>query len=210
VAETTIYLVRHGETEYNKQERIQGQGVDAELNDYGKEQSDALAGYFQDVELDHIFSSTMIRAKQTAEIIAERKKMSVEPSPELVEMNYGTMEGNSKTEVKGTIEKLHKNWDDGMVTLAPDQGESPVEVYRRANKKVMRLLEKHKGESLLFVLHGRLLRILLSVWLELGLKRMSEFEQDNAAISLLFWDDTSFEAEFLNYQGHLNSTSHQS
>lgn len=205
MAVTNIYLARHGETNYNKEQRIQGQGVDAELNSLGEKQSEALAHYFKEVRLDHIFSSTLIRAKQTADIIAGKKNMSVETFPDLVEMSYGTMEGNMKKEVKGTIDKLHKNWDDGMVTLAPDQGESPVEVYRRANKKLMRLLKQREGETLLFVLHGRLMRILLSVWLERGLNRMSELDQDNAAINLIYWDGTSFDAEFLNKKDHLNS-----
>lgn len=205
MAVTNIYLVRHGETDYNKQQRIQGQGIDADLNALGEKQSEALALYFKEVGLDHIFSSTLIRAKQTARIIADKKNMPVETFPDLVEMSYGTMEGNMKKEVKGTIDKLHKNWNDGMVTLAPDQGESPVEVYRRANKKLMRLLKQWEGKTLLFVLHGRLMRILLSVWLERGLNRMSELDQDNAAINLIYWDGTSFNADFLNKKDHLNS-----
>lgn len=203
--QTTIYLVRHGETEYNKYDRIQGQGVDAELNTLGEKQSEALADYFEEVDLDEIFSSTMIRSRQTAEIIAERKGMKVNSSEELVEMSYGTMEGIDKEEVRADIDKLHKNWDDGMVTLAPDQGESPVDVYRRANKKIMQLLEAYQGQRLLFVLHGRLQRILLAVWLEMGLNRMSELTQDNAAINLVLWDGNHFSAEFLNNKEHLHS-----
>lgn len=205
VSSTTIYLVRHGETEYNKDDRIQGQGVDAELNEWGEKQSQALARYFKDIEIDKIYSSSMQRAEQTAGIIADQKSMSVTSSAELVEMSYGTMEGNDKQDVLADIEKLHKNWDDGMVTLAPDQGESPVEVYRRANKEMMQLLEANKGRRLLFVLHGRLLRILLAVWLEMGLNRMSELTQDNASINLVKWDGDRFEAEFLNNKEHLHS-----
>lgn len=205
MSQTILYLVRHGETEYNKYDRIQGQGVDAELNDLGEKQSKALADYFESIDLDKIFSSSMTRAKQTAEIIAKEKKMSVSSSKELVEMSYGTMEGVDKEEVQADIDKLHKNWDDGMVTLAPDQGESPVDVYRRANKKMMQLVEAHQGECLLFVLHGRLLRILLAVWLEMGLNRMSELKQDNAAINLVTWDGDHFKAEFLNNKEHLHS-----
>lgn len=205
MSQTILYLVRHGETEYNKYERIQGQGVDSKLNVLGEKQSNALAEYFDRIDLDKIFSSSMTRAKQTAEVIAERKRMSVSSSRELVEMSYGTMEGVDKEEVQADIDKLHKNWDDGMVTLAPDQGESPVDVYRRANKKMMQLLEAHQGERLLFVLHGRLLRILLAVWLEMGLNRMSELRQDNAAINLVTWDGEQFKAEFLNNKEHLHS-----
>lgn len=166
-----------------------------------------MAQYFEDVELDHIVSSSLLRARQTADIVARRKHQKIMAFPDLDEMNFGDFEGRKVDEIDEELTYLHKTWQSGEVQLAPENGESPQHVYDRANRQVRKLLDAHAGQTLLLVVHGRLIRILLSNWLGLGLARMQDVEHANAAVNLLNWHHAGelFEPVFLNQTDHLSS-----
>ena len=88
--------------------------------------------------------------------------------------------------------------------MAPDNGENPIQVYKRASSKIEEILELSKEEHIVFMLHGRLIRILLSEWLGLGLKNMHQIEHQNGAINYLTWDAQKFEVVELNIINHLD------
>ena len=88
-----FYIFRHGETDFNVEKRWQGWSIDAKLNNKGIEQAHKLALTMQDISLDIIYSSNLIRAKKTAEIVAEHKNVRVEYIDDLREANYGKAEG---------------------------------------------------------------------------------------------------------------------
>lgn len=201
--ETQIYIARHGETEYNRKQRIQGRGIDEPLNKTGHLQARALAEYMQAVGPDKLVSSSLTRARQSAGYVAEYCHLELESYSELDEMNFGILEGKKFNDITEEIEILHKNWNSGKVTYAPENGESPVDVYRRVNQRMQSVLKSNCGKSILFVLHGRLIRIVLSVWLGLGLNRMQEVEHSNAGLNLLTWDGQIFYPKFLNMTSHL-------
>ena len=87
-----FYIFRHGETDFNVEKRWQGCSIDAKLNNKGIEQAHKLALKMQDIPLDIIYSSNLIRAKKTAEIVAEHKNVRVEYIDDLREANYGRSE----------------------------------------------------------------------------------------------------------------------
>jgi probable phosphoglycerate mutase len=89
------------------------------------------------------------------------------------------------------------------VHFAPSNGESPQEAFDRANAKVIEVLEATNSENIVFMIHGRLTRILLSEWLGYGLKNMHKIEHQNGAINHLNWEAGSFEAVQLNMTDHL-------
>ena len=93
---TTILLVRHGETDWNLQRRVQGHS-DTPLNDNGRAQALALADTLDDVELDAVYASDLARAFETARIVAERRGLTVTSVPGLRERNFGTWEGLTDT-----------------------------------------------------------------------------------------------------------------
>ena len=107
----TIYLVRHGETDWNVKKIIQGHKQSI-LNKNGKDQAKKLAKHFQNIHIDAIFSSDLLRAKQTAEIVALEKKLAVTTSHLLRERSYGQHEGKLRdhyyNEVKDLLETFKK------------------------------------------------------------------------------------------------------
>lgn len=182
---------------------MQGRGIDASLNDTGRMQAKALAEYLQATEIDHIFSSSLKRSRETAEIIAEIRGLEIHSYPELDEMNYGILEGREVSDIKPQLKQLREAWMQGNVNFALEKGESPFAVYKRVSRRMQLILEEYAPSNMMFVLHGRLIRILLSKWLENGLHDMHRIDHANCALYHLEWDGTLFNPVQINYTDHL-------
>ena len=203
VYETDIYIIRHGETDFNKSHRMQGRGINASLNDTGRIQAKYIAEFLKDVPITKIVTSSLNRAIESAEPLSIFFGIQTEVYPDLDEMNFGVLEGKPFEEVKQEVQFLHDNWTKGNLDIAPDKGENPKEVFKRAGSKIVEILKSSKDEHLVFMLHGRLIRILLSEWLGLGLQNMHKIEHQNGAINHLKWNNDKFEAVELNITHHL-------
>lgn len=200
---TNIYLARHGETNYNRKNQIQGRGIDASLNDTGRMQARAIAHYLRDVSIQRIFSSRLKRAQETAQVAADMLELEIETYSELDEMNFGVLEGRPVSEINTELQNLHQTWKAGDVEHAIEQGESPRTVFKRADGRMQHLIEKYSHSNLFFVLHGRLLRILLSVWLNYGLQQMHRIPHSNGALYHLQWNAGNVKPVYLNKNDHL-------
>jgi probable phosphoglycerate mutase len=99
--------------------------------------------------------------------------------------------------------EVHTQWKGGNIDFAPNKGESPRVAFERAHGKVQEVLEHSGEESIVFMIHGRLTRILLSEWLGYGLKNMHKIEHQNGAINHLSWENGIFKAVALNKTEHL-------
>ena len=203
VNNTKIYIARHGETDYNRNHIIQGCGVDCELNELGAVQALMVASYFKDKKLDAIYSSNLLRAKQTATPVARDKKLPLQTYEELNEMNFGIYEGQMYHSVQNIFLSLHDEWSQGLLDNKLEEGESPVEVYERANKCCQDIISQHENGTILFVLHGRLIRVLLSSWLGWGLERMNDIETPNVSINEIEKVGDTFVPVHLNITDHV-------
>lgn len=202
---TNLYLARHGETEYNRRSQMQGRGIDASLNETGRNQAKAIAGHAKSLDLNHIYSSSLKRSRETAEFVGQSCGLEVQPYGDLDEMDFGIFEGKRIVEIETELHTLHTNWKSGNVTYAADGGESPQVVLDRAASKVEQLIQEHHQSNLLFVLHGRLIRILLSHWLGFGLSAMHRIEHSNGALYHLQWDGGHFNTVYLHNTEHLKN-----
>jgi broad specificity phosphatase PhoE len=138
---TTLLLVRHGETDWNADGRLQGH-TDRSLNDYGRRQAQQLAEALGAEKLDAIYSSDLARARETAEIVAERLGLSVVLDPDLREKDWGTWEGLTSTE------RLH-------IELVGE----PVEAHqKRMLGALERIAARHPHGRVLVVTHGGSMR----------------------------------------------------
>lgn len=200
---TNIYLARHGETEFNRSNQIQGRGIDASLNDTGMQQAKAIADHLHNVDLHRVFSSSLKRSMETATVVAQSFGLEVESHADLDEMNFGIFEGRPIEEIEHELEKLHETWRSGKVDHASENGESPTAVLKRAGSRAEAIIREHRNTNLLFVLHGRLLRILLSDWLQYGLADMHRVPHSNGALYHLRWDGEVFEPVYLHRTEHL-------
>jgi len=198
-----LFIIRHGETDFNRKDMMQGRGIDAPLNETGKKQSDQLANALKNESADQVVASSMMRSIQTAQTLAISQSLPIQSYGELDEMNFGKLEGKKSSDIKDELDRIHNEWAAGNVSLQIPGGESPVEVFERADGKIQELLMGPRARTLFIVLHGRLIRILLSAWLEYGLKNMHKIDHHNGAIYHVIKNGTSFEEVYLNKKTHL-------
>jgi probable phosphoglycerate mutase len=201
--QSKLFLIRHGETDYNRNHQMQGRGIDAPLNSTGFLQAEAVAHYLENYQVDQVVSSSMLRAQQTANTIAELQDGERISHGDLDEMNFGEFEGKYFHDIADEIEAVHNKWIIGDTSYRIPGGESPEEVYERAGARAMHYIREYAGDTIVFVIHGRVIRILLSVWTGLGLKNMHRIDHANGAINHLTWNSVGFEVVYLNKVDHL-------
>jgi broad specificity phosphatase PhoE len=149
---TTILLARHGETDWNVQRRVQGHS-DTPLNETGRAQALALAEALAGADLDAVYSSDLVRALETAQVVAERKGISVTALPELRERNFGTWEGLTDTEILARFPAAKTgSWGDA---------ETKEEMSARVLGALQRIAAAHPAGRVLVVTHGGPVRALL-------------------------------------------------
>lgn len=200
---TRLFLVRHGETEYNKNGLLQGRGIDAPLNETGKHQAEMVARFLEPEGTGEIFSSSMRRTIETATPLADKTLNKLQSFGELDEMNFGDLEGMKTADIQNELQNIHSRWASGDVDYAIPGGESPSQVFERADSRIRNILNKGGHQTKVFVLHGRLIRILLSKWLGYGLENMHKIEHQNGAINHVLKNDVSFNIVYLNKTDHL-------
>jgi broad specificity phosphatase PhoE len=150
---TTILLVRHGETDWNMERRVQGHS-DTPLNDNGRAQALALAESLDEVQLDAVYASDLARAAATAQVVADRKGLDVWLLPELRERHFGTWEGLTDTEI-------HERFPEVVKTGWWGDGETKEEMRERVLAGLHRIAEEHPDGRVLVVTHGGPVRALL-------------------------------------------------
>lgn len=205
---TDLYLIRHGETEYNRRRIVQGRRIDARLNPTGLAQAEALAARFAATPLDAIYASTLVRAKQTAAAIAARHpSVPVRHLRDLEEMSWGVYEGEPPSErVRGAFAAMYEAWGQGEFGIPVEGGESILDVQARGLRATRAIMAEHPGETVAVVAHGRFLRVVLASLLpEYGLARMHELEHANTCVNHLTWDGTRCTARLLNCTAHLDA-----
>ncbi len=200
-----VYIVRHGETDYNKQMKIQGRGIDAPLNDTGRLQAEALCNFFQTRTVDTIAVSSLQRTRQTVEPVSAMKNLEIQSFRDLDEMDFGEMEGSPVTDTESQVAQAKQKWASGEISFPVKGGESPKQVFDRASSCIEHIINQQTGKDMLFVLHGRLIRILLSGWLYKDISRMQKIHHANGAINVLQYNNGDYEPLLLHYTNHLNA-----
>lgn len=201
--QTKLLIARHGETEYNSRGLLQGRGIDAPLNEKGRRQAELLAGFLNSYHADIIFTSSMIRSIETAKPFLKNNHITHYSDSSLDEMNFGKLEGKKINEIKKQLDEIHNRWASGEIDYKINGGESPGEVLQRASGYLLPVIKKNINKTLVLILHGRLIRILLSSWLGMGLSRMHEIEHENGAVNYLKFKNGNFETVYLNKTSHL-------
>ncbi|MCC5913901.1 MAG: histidine phosphatase family protein [Balneolaceae bacterium] len=197
-----LLIARHGETDYNQKGLLQGRGIDASLNKRGREQAARLAGYLKNYNPDFVACSSLRRTRETAKPLTDELSLSVTESKGLDEMDFGRYEGEPYLEVANQLTELQKTWLSGNLDESIPEGESPRGVFERANSAFLDLTKNYSGDTMVLVLHGRLIRILLSEWLGYGLRNMHKIEHQNGAVYQLVYNG-SFKPVYLNKTDHL-------
>jgi broad specificity phosphatase PhoE len=156
---TTIILARHGETDWNRERRWQGQ-ADPPLNELGREQSRRLAESLAGVPLAAVYSSDLRRAVETATIVAERTGVDVAPLPELREIDIGEWSGLTSEEIEDAYPENYRRLQE--TGRGWESGETYQQLGERVVVAVKRIAAGHPGDQILVVAHGGAIRSLLA------------------------------------------------
>ena len=206
-----IILVRHGETHWNKQRRVQGGDSDIELNDTGLEQARKLATFLRNEPITAIFSSPLQRAIVTAELIASHHQLPVELDQELRELQVGELEGMPVSNLTTTFSQFLMQWWQGGGTTKLPNGESLVDLQQRAWKAVERLLERFKtspehneGTTVVLVSHYFVTLSIICAALELPVSSIRKMRIRPAGITIINLDNGKATLKVLNDTCHLS------
>ena len=161
---TMLYLVRHGETDWNRERRVQGHR-DPPLNETGRNQARSLARRVSTVAFEAAYSSDLQRAIQTAEILLEGRTISLRLWPDLRERHLGRWEGQIVDDIATLDPVAWGVWLKRPRDHAPHGGETEVELERRTVGALSSIAKAHPTEAVLVVSHGGSIRAALYAWL---------------------------------------------
>lgn len=200
---TRLLIIRHGETIWNNELRFQGHS-DIPLSENGRNQARRLAERLAGEKLDAFYASDLSRAYETAAIVAERHKLPVNKIELLRETKFGIFEGKKFSEIAKEYPEVWKNWQrNPRETLIPD-GERLDEVAARARDGIRQILERHPDQTIAVVTHGGTIRLILSAALDLDIKFLWHFRQDNTALNIIDYYGSKAIIALVNDISHLD------
>ncbi|MFN0200187.1 MAG: histidine phosphatase family protein [Bacteroidia bacterium] len=199
-----LYLIRHGETNYNLQGIVQGGGVDSDLNETGIAQGRAFFEAYQHIPFEKVYCSSLKRTYQTLHGFVNRGDFVVK-TPELDEFSWGELEGRSASpETKAYFREVTDAWARGELHVGMKDGENPIGAWERSRPFFERLMENYTQGNILICSHGRILRIMLSQLLGYPLAGMALFHHHNTGVNVLnITPNGKVTVELLNDVSHL-------
>lgn len=186
--ETEIILIRHGETEWNSQKRMQGHS-NSDLSEVGRGQIQALGELMKNVSFDHIYSSDSLRARQTAEAITQYSGHTLQFDQRIREKNLGVFEGLTSTEAKERHPEIYRLFKTAGANYVIDEGESTQQLLERALEFSEEIRLRHPQERVVMVTHGGVVRVLMKYALGLSIDSPTRFIIKNTGIFGLIWNE---------------------
>jgi probable phosphoglycerate mutase len=187
---TDIILIRHGETAWNADRRLQGH-IDIALNDEGERQAQALGAHLQDAPLAAIISSDLQRAWQTAQAVARWHALPLQKEPGLRERCFGGFEGLTYDEIGQRFPVEFASWHGRDLDAPLPPGLHQGETFRSFNQRVMHAIEqaasRYPGQTIALVAHGGVLECAYRNACAIALDSPRQFPVLNASINRLSW-----------------------
>ena len=188
---TEILLIRHGETAWNAERRLQGH-LDIPLNNEGERQAAALARALAGEHVDVIFSSDLGRAASTARAVAELHGLPLHTDPALRERCFGAFEGLLYDELETRFPEAYAQWRARDPHARYPDGERRAETFdefaQRAVHAVCRIAETHRGKRIVIVSHGGVLDAVYRAAHGIAITAPRDFDVLNASINQVQWD----------------------
>lgn len=197
-----LWIIRHGETDFNRQSLVQGRGINSPLNALGQAQAAAFYEQYAAVDFAHVFTSTLLRSQQTVAAFTE-KGIATTALAGLDEFDWGKFEGETFGRFHHEYRQLLSAWAAGDYDAKPLGGESPAEVAIR-QKQALEIILKNPGSDLLICMHGRAMRLLLCLLCKRPFAAMEIFEHSNLSLYLLEEQAQAWEMLKNNDTAHLS------
>jgi probable phosphoglycerate mutase len=202
-----LLLVRHGETQWNREGRFQGQ-IDIPLNDNGRLQASQAGEFLKDTRIDAAVTSSMARPKETAELILKHHpSVTLQTTETLWEISHGLWEGKLESEIEAGYPGLLEQWQSQPETVQMPEGENLNDVWRRAVDGWRAIVQNAQpGTTTLVVAHDAINKAILCYLAGLGPKSFWNFKQGNGAVSVIDYNYGPDEAPMVraaNITAHL-------
>ena len=198
-----IYLIRHGQTDFNLKGYVQGSGVDSDLNQTGIDQASKFFANYKDIPFKKVYTSVLKRSIQSVSSFIE-SGIPHEAYEGFNEINWGNKDGKQVSFKDNTFYwSMVKKWRDGELDFKPDGGESPLDIEEKQKKVMSIILSRKEEDPILICMHGRAMRILLSSILHQDLTLMDSFHHDNLGLYILDYNGVDFTVEKANDRQHL-------
>jgi len=206
VKKTRFYLLRHGETIWNKDNNRYCGISDISLSAEGRQQVSQAADFLAQLPISAIYSSPLQRAKESAGIIARRTALKPQIDPRLMEQNFGEWEGLTSSAIAAKEPELWEKWLQHADHVKPGgTGETGTEVYLRATEAFLELQQHHEQASIVIVGHNTFNRIWLAGLLGMPIANYRMLSQDNMNITIIDMIAQSCKLVQLNGIEHLRN-----
>jgi alpha-ribazole phosphatase/probable phosphoglycerate mutase len=199
---TRLFLVRHGESIWNAEQRLQGQ-ADPPLSALGTRQACDLAAALSERRFAAVYCSPLIRARDTADCIGVPHHLIPRLEEGLSEVKLGAWQGYRVSELGAEMRELYRAWRLDPATVRPPGGETLAEANARAAQAVATMTEQHRDATIALVTHSILGRVLLCHWLGVDLVVVPRLKLKTASISVIRLDEHGAVLERLGDTGHL-------
>ncbi len=199
---TSIYLVRHGQTAWNKEEIFRGR-TDIPLDEVGLKQAELVGEYFKGMEIHGIYSSTLSRAWQTAQKVAQFHDLKVQPLQGIIDMSFGNWEGRPHQEIREKDRETYRQWVETPHLVKLPGGESLDDVRVRAMAAMEEVIRNHPGKTLVFVSHRVICKVLICAILGLDNSHFWQITQDTTAINQIQYRKGKYILSLMNETCHL-------
>jgi broad specificity phosphatase PhoE len=199
----TLYIVRHGQTDLNKQGIVQGRGRDTDLNDEGRRQANQFFNAYKSVAFDKIYISELKRTQQSIQQFIDLG-IPYEKLAGLDELAWGIYEGMPSTpETKAAFLQLMRDWVGGNLDSKFENGESPNDVRLRQLEALSTIMSHTEEQQVLICMHGRAMRLLLCLLTGRPLTEMDSFPHQNLVLYKVTFDGEKYAIESFNNADHL-------
>ncbi|TEB06804.1 Phosphoserine phosphatase 1 [Pelotomaculum schinkii] len=179
-----VYLIRHGETEWNNTMKFQGV-TDIPLSERGRRQAVSLGKRLAALKLDAFYASDLVRARETATIISSRHGMSIVTVPALRELNFGAWEGLTIAEIKELFAGEIEQWWENPFSIRIPGGETYNELIERSVNAIKEIIARHSDGRIAVVSHGGPIRSIVGSVLEMDLGKYWRLGLHNGSLSIL-------------------------
>ena len=197
-----LYLVRHGQSEWNYQKKVQGQ-QDTILTEQGRIQAKKLGHRLKKENIDAIYSSDLKRAYETANIIGKEINLEVTPVESFREIAFGHWEGKNIDYLNKSNEKEHLIWLKEPHKFKMEGAETLHEIQKRAMMGVNLILDKNPGKNILIVSHGTTLKTIILGLLDMEIKYYNKLTLGNVSLTVVEFRDYNRVLKLLNDTCHL-------
>lgn len=205
---TKIYLVRHGQTDWNKQLVFRGR-KDIPLNEVGMMEANSIAQGLEEEKIDSIYTSPLKRAVQSAGPASKVSGIKIEQAADFIDINYGKWEGLSFTEVQNRYKEQYNLWENHPEKVEFPAGETLEEARHRSFMAFKNIIRNSLHKSLLIVSHRVINKLLLCAILDLPNSYFWKIRQDTACINVIECTHEMFILEKMNDTCHLKEINYE-